>query len=191
MRFVPLLLFLVLAACRSEPSGLSVVDDLADTTWSLVDQDSAAVAFPQDLAGRPVLLSAVYTRCPDICPVTMANMTRVRRALEADSARVTFVTVSFDPTRDTPSVLRAYARMWRLGPEWSLLTGSPDEVAHLMDRLGIRVEEVPHPGGEGPPLIDHSDRAFLLDARGRIVETYSGTATPPDMIAGDIRSLLP
>lgn len=191
MRLAPLLLLLMFAACRSEPGGLAVIDDLAGESWTLADRDGAPVAFPQDLAGAPVLLSVVYTRCPDVCLVAMANMTRVRRALGADSSRVTFATVSFDPEQDTPDVLRAYAETWRLGPDWRLLTGSPDEIGRLMGRLGVRVEAMPGHAADGPPLLDHTDRAFLLDARGRIVETYSATATPPEMIAADLRSLLP
>ena len=49
-----------LAACGGgRPDHLATEDDLSDAAWSLVDQDSAAFAFPADLAGRPAYVTAV------------------------------------------------------------------------------------------------------------------------------------
>ncbi|MEM1041411.1 MAG: SCO family protein [Bacteroidota bacterium] len=185
-------LALALAGCASQPDHLAPEDDLSDESWTLVDRDSAAVAFPDDLLGQPVLLSAIYTHCPDVCLMTMANMVNVRRELGADTAGVTFATVSFDPARDTPAVLRRYAETWRSGPDWRLLTGDSTEVAGLMERIGVRYEVSRRDtlaSGEATYSVSHTDKALLLDAEGRIVETYGGSAGIPEMIADDIRAL--
>ncbi len=113
-----LLAALALAACSSRPEHLAPEDDLADVEVALLDQDSTAFTFPADLRGRPSLVSAVYTHCPDVCLMTMANVNRIKRELGADSSRVTFATVTFDPVRDTPAVLRAYAQAWKTGEDW-------------------------------------------------------------------------
>ena len=183
----------LLAACGGRPDHLAPEDDLTDAAVALVDQDSAAFAFPADLAGRPAYVTAVYTHCPDVCLTTMQQTKRVREALGADSSAVRFVTLTFDPARDTPAVLRAYARTWRLGPDWRLATGDSAEVAGLMDRLGVRVrvgERDTLDSGRLAYLVDHSDKSLLLDAEGRVVETYGGTAAPPAMVAEDVRALL-
>lgn len=184
---------LSLAACGGRPDHLAPEDDLSADAWTLVDQDSAAFAFPADLAGRPAYVTAVYTHCPDVCLTTMQQTKRVRRALGADSAAVQFVTLTFDPARDTPAVLRRYASTWRTGPAWRLATGDSAEVARLMDRLGVRVRVASRDtlaSGRPTYLVDHSDLSLLLDADGRVVETYGGTAAPPEMVAADVRALL-
>ncbi|MEM1054816.1 MAG: SCO family protein [Bacteroidota bacterium] len=182
------------AACQpSTPEHLAVEDDLTDSSWTLVDRDSASITFPADLAGRPTIVAAIYTHCPDVCLMTMANMKQVKRALGADTSRVGFATLTFDPNRDTPTVLRAYAETWKTGPDWRLLTGDSTEVAGLMDRLNIRYEisrTDTLASGETIYHISHTDKALLLDSEGRVVETYGGSAGIPDMIAQDARALL-
>ena len=184
---------LALAACEGRPEHLAPEDDLSDTSWTLLDTDSSAVAFPDAFAGQPVVVSAVYTHCPDVCLMTMATMRRVRQALGADTSRVRFVTLTFDPARDTPSVLARYAETWNTGPGWSLLTADSTTTAALMERIGIRYEVVDRDTlADGRPTyeVNHSDTALLLDADARVVETYGGSAAPPQMVADDARALL-
>ena len=186
-------LLLVLGACQSRPDHLAVEDDLGDASWTLVDQDSAAFAFPGDLAGQPAYVTAVFTNCPDVCPMTMAQTQRVRDALGPDAETVQFVALSFDPARDTPSALRRYAETWELGPGWRLATGDTATVHALMDRLGVRSEESSRDtlaSGRVYYSFSHTDKALLLDAEGRVVETYGGSAAPPEMVADDVRDLL-
>ena len=183
----------LVAGCASRPEHLAPEDDLSGDAWALVDQDSAALAFPEALAGRPAVVTAVYTHCPDVCLMTMANVTRVRTALGADTARVAFLTVSFDPARDTPRVLRAYADTWNVRGDWRLATGDTAVVSDLRRRLGIRTAVAARDtlvDGTESVMISHSDKMILLDARGRIVETYGGGSAPPQMVADDARALL-
>lgn len=192
VRFV-FALSLALAACQGRPDHLAVEDDLSAEAWTLVDRDSAAFAFPGALAGRPAYVTAIYTHCPDVCLATMQRTKQIREALGADSSAAAFVVLTFDPGRDTPATLRRYAAAWGLGPDWRLATGDSAEVARLMDRLGIRVAVGARDTlASGRPfyLLDHSDTSLLLDAEGRVVETYGGRAAPPQMVAADVRALL-
>ena len=189
-----LLAAVLLAGCAGRPDYLAPEDDLTDASWALVDQDSTALTLPADLLGAPTLVSAVYTHCPDVCITTMANVTRVRDALGADTSRVQFLTVTFDPARDTPAVLRRYADTWNVGDDWRLATGDSATVAGLMARLGIRTQTGPRRTlTDGTPTYEvaHTDKLLLIDAEGRIVETYGGTAAVPQMVADDARALLP
>lgn len=188
-----LLTALLLAGCASRPEHLAPEDDLTDASWTLLDQDSTALAFPGALAGAPTLLSAVYTHCPDVCITTMANVKRIRDTLGADTARVHVLTVSFDPGRDTPAVLRRYAATWGVAGDWRLATGDSATVAGLMDRLGVRTDVGQRDTlADGTPtyVVAHTDTLLLIDADGRVVETYGGSAAPPQMVADDVRALL-
>ena len=181
------------AGCASRPDHLAPEDDLTDASYALVDQDSTALAFPDALQGAPAVVTAVYTHCPDVCLMTMQNVHRVREALGADTARVHFLTVSFDPARDTPRVLRNYAASWNTGGDWRLATGDSLTVAGLMDRLDIRTEVSARDtfaDGRVYYALSHTDKMLLLDAQGRVVETYGGSAAPPQMVADDARALL-
>ena len=199
----PLLaVFLLLAAgCRSTPEHLAVEDDLADVAFTLVDQDSQAVTFPDDFEGAPTLVGYIYTHCPDVCPMTTANMKRVRDSLGTGSD-VRFVSITFDPARDTPAVLRGYAEAWGLdATDWRFLTGDSATVAALMGRMGIRYQTDPPPtsreamsrpdtaSAPAAYLISHTDEVALLDAEGRLVETYGGSVTPPEILVEDVQAL--
>ena len=184
---------LLAAGCASRPEHLAPEDDLTDASWPLISQDSTALAFPDDLEGAPTVLTAVYTHCPDVCLMTMANVRRIRTAMGADTARVHFLTVSFDPARDTPSVLRDYAETWGARGDWRLAAGDTTTVAALMARLGIRSEVSARDtfaDGRVSYALAHTDKMLLVDAEGRVVETYGGSAAPPQMVADDAHALL-
>ena len=193
MRPLLLTLTIVLAACESRPEHLAVEDDLDGLAAALVDQDSAAFAFPADLEGGVSYVTAVYTHCPDVCPMTMAQTLKVREALGPDADRVQFVALTFDPARDTPTALRRYAETWDLEDDWTLATGDQPTIDALMDRIGVRVQESDRDtfaDGRVYYALSHTDKALLLDAQGNVVETYGGSAAPPEMVAEDVRALL-
>ena len=181
-------LLLWATGCRDHP----VLDDLNGASFQLVDQDSTPVTIPDDLEGRPTLMGFVYTHCPDICPMTTANMRQVREQLDAPDD-VQFVTVTFDPTRDTPRVLRQYRDAYGLeDTSWRFLTGDSTTVDAMMQRFGIRYEvsyASTTEDGERVYFIDHTDQVTLLDDEGRIVRHYGGSMTPPEILVEDINAL--
>ena len=182
------------SGCASRPAHLLPEDDLTDEAFELTDHTGAPFAFPADVAGRPALVTAVYTHCPDVCLMTMATLRRIRDGLGADTARVAFVTFTFDPARDTPDVLAAHAAVWRTGSGWRLATADTTTTGRLMRRLGIRTQiSARDTLGDGTPTysIAHTDKLLLVDADGRVVETYGGSSAPPDMVVADTRALLP
>ncbi|PJF46605.1 MAG: hypothetical protein CUN48_12970, partial [Candidatus Thermofonsia Clade 3 bacterium] len=65
-----------------------------------------------DLRGKTVMLFFGYTHCPDVCPLALSEMRKVKAALGKDAERIAFVFVSVDGTRDTPEVLRRYVRIF-------------------------------------------------------------------------------
>jgi protein SCO1/2 len=144
----------------------NVIDDLSDTSYQLLDTDSSAVAFPNDVEGDIVVLGYIYTHCPDVCPMTTANMKQVREQLGAPDD-VQFVTVTFDPLRDTPSVMQRYSETWDAAEtDWLFLTGDTTTVNAMMRRVGVRhqvTDTTTTSDGEQIFFISHSDLVTLID----------------------------
>jgi len=150
---------------------------------SLTDQDGKNFEL-QQTRGKVVLLSPIYTHCPDICPITTGKMKQlqgeVRSAGLAD--QVQFVSFTVDPQRDTPEVLAGYASVYGADlSNWVFLSGSAAQTQALIQRLGIYVEKVYYVAGtpypetslSGPPpnssyLVNHTDRWFLIDREGNV-----------------------
>lgn len=172
---------------------LSVKKNLDGEEYSLLDQDSTQVVFPDNFSGKVVLVGYVYTHCPDICPMITYNMQDVQGEI-GDKDDFMLVSVSFDPDRDTPKVLSDYAESFELDQQnWRLLTGEKSEVESLLEKLEItRVKSPTRFVEDRPPVyfFDHTDKVSLIDKKGRVRRSYFGSELDSDQVAEDIQTLL-
>jgi protein SCO1/2 len=175
--------------------SLDVDTSFADTTYTLVNHDSTSVVFPDAFRGTPVILGTIYTSCPNVCSKITANMKAIRAAID-DTSAVQFVSVTFDPHRDTPAQLATYRSSFGLdGTSWQFLTADTTTIRALMDRLGVRhviqgtEQEFPSPAVDSSYIYTHSNQIALIDAKGRLRATYGGSQTPPKLLAEDLKTL--
>ena len=119
------------------------------------------------LKGRPQAIFFGFTRCPEVCPTTLATLTRLHRALGNDARRLRIVFVSVDPGHDTPASLGTYLAVFPIPVTG--LTGTPTQLAQITKAYGVYVKKVPLAGGDY--TIDHTASVYLMDARGRFVTT--------------------
>ena len=187
-----LLLALLMVGCQEE----RVIDDLSDTSFQLVNQDSTAVTFPNDYTGDVMVVGYIYTHCPDICPRITANMKQVRQQLDAPDD-VQFITVTFDPRRDTPSRLKGYRDAYKLDDtSWQFLTGDSTAINGFMDRMNIyHAPAPPSPDVDSLTairnnsyLVTHTDQITLIDQQGRVRDLFNGSRTPPDVVVDAINN---
>jgi protein SCO1/2 len=122
----------------------------------------------KDLAGKVWVADFIFTRCPDICPALSARMSLLRKQV---GDGVTTVSISVDPTHDTPDVLSTYAARFNAGKDWLFLTGSRDAVAALL-KDGFKVAFADDGPSTAP--ITHSDRFVLVDPELHIRGYYHG-----------------
>lgn len=153
---------------------------------SLVDQEGGRFAF-ESLKGRTVVMNFIFTHCQTSCPLQTQALTAVQRALAPSlQGRVQFVSVSMDPERDTPPVLKRYASKLRasLG-NWSFVTGDEREITWLHQHFGAQVKRM---GGD---QFDHRVAVYLIDANGRFVQRYAGDLDQPRLVKeiGDVDGL--
>lgn len=130
--------------------------------------DSAGAPFTgESFAGHASLLFFGFTRCPDVCPNTLALLTQVMRSTRA--ANLTVYLVSVDPERDTPEVLRAY--LAGFDPQFIGLTGDPLDIKALARTVGTAMVKVDLPGNTY--TMDHSATLYLLDDAGRLRAVFT------------------
>jgi protein SCO1/2 len=107
---------------------------------SLVNQDGQSLRFYDDLVRgkHTVAINFIYAQCADICPGTTANLTRVQDLLGERLGRdVRMASISIDPKRDTPAVLKGYAANFKARSGWQFLTGKPRDIERLRRALGV------------------------------------------------------
>jgi cytochrome oxidase Cu insertion factor (SCO1/SenC/PrrC family) len=133
------------------------------------------------LRGRPAVLTFVYSNCHATCPVLVARLQALERAVPGD---VAYLAVTLDPERDTVAALAGYAERWGLGPRWHLLTGEPATVRRLIAAFEIRWTRLSD--GE----LAHENVIVLLDRAGRVAFTYRGLAHPEARLAAALTRLV-
>ncbi|MGH7355878.1 MAG: SCO family protein [Candidatus Rokuibacteriota bacterium] len=147
------------------------------------------------------LLGFIYTTCvdPEGCPLAYRVFDTLKEAIGAApplQGRVRFVTLSFDPARDSPAVMRRYAGS-RLrddgeGVRWYFLTTrSARELMPLVEGFGQDVRfTIDRSTGQPRRELSHVLKVFLIDRAGFIREIYSSTFLHPKTILNDIETLL-
>lgn len=112
----------------------------------LITQDGKKVRFYDDLIrGKIVVIDFIYTHCVDACPLETARLAQVQKMLgDAVGKEIFFYSISIDPKRDTPAVLKAYAEKYHAGPGWLFLTGKKDEIDQLSKKIGLYTEPDPN-----------------------------------------------
>lgn len=127
-----------------------------------------------DLRGRTVVLFFGYTHCPDVCPLTLAHLSRALRELDPDASALQVLFVTVDPERDTPERLTRYLEAFH--PAILALTGPADAIVAQARGFGVGIVVPPHEDGDSY-LVDHTARTFLLDEQGRVRAAVPADAT--------------
>ncbi|MBM3270897.1 MAG: SCO family protein, partial [Candidatus Sericytochromatia bacterium] len=175
---LPALVLFCLAGLAGAPA--LAADRPAAPDFALSDQDGRLVRL-SDLRGKPVVLTFLYTHCPDTCPRTLGHLLTALKDRPGDAA---VVTVTVDPARDDKARLAEYAKQWPAG--WRFLTGPEAQVGKVWAQYGVSVrrdEETGHHhhGHHMGYTITHSNVVLVLDAAGRITERISGAWSAADV----------
>ena len=159
--------------------GMGSFSEMSIPDVALVNQDGEPVRLYSELIkDQVVALSFIFTTCTTICPPMGANFARLQK-LVSDHEEIVLISISTDPTNDTPERLKAWREQFRGQPGWTLLTGDKQNVDKALKALGVFT----------PDKTDHTP--FLLlgnDAHGKWTRVHGFTA--PDQIAGILTGLL-
>jgi protein SCO1/2 len=156
-----------LAACsggRADNSGVSLA-----RPFSLTDQHGRQVT-EKTYFGKPSAVFFGFTYCPEVCPTTLAALTRWMKALGPDADHLNVLYITVDPERDTPKQMALYLSSF--DPRITGLSGTPAQIAQVASEYRVYYKKVPLEGGSY--TMDHSTAVYLMDRKGELsdVVTY-------------------
>jgi len=176
---------LTLAACggstKPKLRGTELTSGPIAPEFALVDQDGHTVSMAAQ-RGRWVVVTFLYTNCPDVCPLIAAQLNRALEARTGRQVGLRVLAVSVDPARDTPKAVRRYLLVHRLRPRFRWLIGSRNQLARVWK--AYHVAALPGPRG----TVTHSTVSFLVDPSGRERLLYDKTVKAGDVL-DDLRAL--
>ena len=168
---------LLLSACSRGRGEMMPAFELVDQTGAVVKSD--------DLRGRVLVVSFVFTTCAEACPLITAQLARTQRRVRIEKLdeRVRFVSITLDPATDRPDVLRRYAALYGIDlASWQFLTGTADDVSRVIRAFGL--------SAVARERIVHGSLVVLVDGKGRIAERRTDLDLDPDRLLGSLRKLL-
>jgi protein SCO1 len=158
-------------------------DPIPAPSFQLTSHDGTRVG-AGDFPGKLLAVFFGFTACPDVCPLTLSNLSRAFQEMGEEGDRIQVILITVDPQRDTPERLKQYVELFH--PSFLGLTGTEAEIREAADAFGVFFAKV----GEGDDYtVDHSARTYILDTSGMIPLTFPVDATPEEM-SRDLTRLL-
>ena len=209
------LLMTLLAACSGPQSfqGTPLRDSRDAQSFNLLNQLGQRISL-SDRQGKVVVLTFLYTSCPDVCPIVTSQLRDTYEMLGSSSAQVALVAISVDPRRDSVDAAHAFSQRWEMTDRWDFLVGQEDELApiwsaYYLDPIsddGRRLDgghgatehgEGEGEGSSGAPgqtidesyLVAHSTPVYLIDRDG-VLRVVFTPPLDPKAIVHDVRMLL-
>lgn len=204
LRYMAILMLLsgLLSACSREPAFRGTVLDPPRKTldFALRDQFDKPTRL-SDFRGQVVLLTFLYTSCPDVCPLITAKLRTTADLLDSLASGVVFLAVTADPERDTVERLYTYSQQQGMLDRWRFLRGDVQELQPVWDYYWVgnirkkRVDQAadaPQQVGREPSAapytVQHTAPVHLIDQQGKVRVAYGSTFRPAEL-AHDIEIL--
>jgi protein SCO1/2 len=151
-------------------------------SFALTNQTGRVIR-SEELRGRAVVISFIFTRCYEVCPLVTAQLARAQAEVRSAemSSTVRFVSISVDPGFDTPDVLQRYAA--RVGADtatWDFLTGHPDEIGRVVREMGVFT-------ANDRGRLGHGTVVLFVSPRGEIVRRYTDVEDLAAQILDEVR----
>jgi len=152
--------------------------------FKLTDQDGKSFRFTS-ARGKLVLVTFIFTTCPDVCPLLTAKLAAIQRDLqEKKMSDYLLLGITTDPERDTAAALKEYAGHFKADfRRWLFLTGSRQEMAKVWKLFGVNVTK--NESGQ----VQHTALTTLVDHQGNRRVDYYGDKWQEKEVVKDIEWL--
>jgi protein SCO1/2 len=136
---------------------------------------------PVDIAryrGKPVLVTFIYTHCPDVCPLITSNLRVAQNLMGADGpSKAQVIAVSVDARGDNRRTVTAFLKAHEMTGRMQYLVGSTRELARVWRAWGVGSER----DAKNPDLVEHSGLIYGITASGKRATLYSASFKPADL----------
>jgi protein SCO1 len=149
--------------------------------FHLTDQFGKAVSLSQ-FQGQPVVLTFLYTHCPDECPLTAEKLHTVMQNLGSDAQHVAVLAVSVDPQRDTADAAINFSKAHKMLDYWHFLIGTQQALSPIWSSYNVFAEAA-------QTTVNHTLPVYLIDKQGR-ERVYLGNDFTVAQLTADLRALL-
>jgi protein SCO1/2 len=172
------------AAAEPEPqfAGAALQPPKAISDFSLRDAHGRTISLSEQ-RGKLVLVTFIYTHCPDVCPLITQNLNDALQQLGTKRKDVSVLAISVDPRGDTAKAVRAYEKLHHLVPEFHYLIGSKPELLQVWKAWGVAAV------ASDPELVDHTAYTMLVDRAGKGRVIYDAHIQSKQVVH-DVRALL-
>lgn len=181
-----LMIAAALTACAPAAARLSgtELDGGIAPDFTLTDGITGNTTTLSALRGSVVAVAFLYTRCPDVCPLTAAQLRAAQIRLGTDASRVQLIAVSVDPEGDTPDAVKTFSNAHDLKQNWRYLVGSRAALSAVWSAYGVGAFATPTGAA-----VDHNDAIYIIDAKGREREIVHSDIALDDLVR-DLRLVL-
>ena len=130
--------------------------------------------------GKAVLVTFIYTHCPDVCPLIVGNLHTALAQLGPDAGKVQVIAVSVDPRGDTPRTVASFLRAHRMTGRMQYLIGSRPQLMNTWRAWNI-LAKGPR-ASSSPDVVEHSALIYGISASGKITTLYSANFSPSQVV---------
>ncbi len=161
----------------------------------LTNQDGQKVAF-KDFRGKTLAITFIYRECPlpEFCIKMSTNFSDAAAKIATSDVykdKLRLLSISFDPTRDTPAKLREYGIGYLGNPErpdftyWQMAVGPDKDVRAIADFFGLKYEIAP----EDKTQFNHSLVTAIIGPDGKIAKVMSGNRWTADELLIEMQNV--
>jgi protein SCO1/2 len=128
--------------------------------------------------GKAVLVTFLYTHCPDVCPIIASNLGVALNMMgPAKASKVQVIAVSVDPRGDTPTAVASFLQRHGVAGRMQYLIGSAKELGAVWKAWGVGAEQ----DAEQPQLVNHSGLVYGISEQGKVTTLYAASFTPQEI----------
>ncbi len=134
--------------------------------------------------GEPVVLTFLYTHCPDVCPLTAEKIHTTMQSLGSNAQHIAVLAVSMDPKGDTVVAVQHFANVHKLGNYFYYLIGTHNELAPVWASYSVDAQAATSSG-----IVNHSSAIYVIDKQGR-ERALLDNGFSSSQLASDLKMLL-
>jgi protein SCO1/2 len=145
----------------TNPAGLQGTDlnSVPAPDFRLTDQFGQQVSLSQ-FKGKPVVVTFMYTHCPDVCPLIAEKLHTVEQSLGGDAQKVAILAISVDPKGDTRSAAMAFSEQHKMTGYWHFLIGTQNQLSPVWTAYAIDAQRI------SASTSTHTSALYVIDKTG-------------------------